>query len=74
MNINHLITMSNQIGEFFESMPNREAAVGDIALHLKRFWAPPMRHQLLDSVSTVHGTDLRPIVRDALITHAAMLR
>ena len=74
MNSDNLITMSNQIGEFFESMPDREAAIADIAMHLKRFWAPPMRHRLLDSAAGAESAQLRQIVRDALTTHGAMLR
>jgi formate dehydrogenase subunit delta len=42
MNIEHLVTMANQIGAFFRSQGGREEAVAGIADHLKRFWEPRM--------------------------------
>ena len=49
MDVNNLIRMANQIGEFFESMPDREQAMQDIASHIRRFWDPRMRHAMLES-------------------------
>lgn len=69
MNINHLVGMSNQIGTFFESMPDRQQALADIAGHLRNFWAPPMRRQLLTHAIQGDATDLKPIVLEALLTH-----
>ena len=43
MNISNLIKMANQIGAFFEAMPNHEQAVKDIAAHIQRSWDPRMR-------------------------------
>jgi hypothetical protein len=43
MHIDNLVKMANQIGTFFEAMPDRDEALGDIASHLKRFWEPRMR-------------------------------
>ena len=74
MNIEHLVGMSNQIGHFFESMPDREQALLDIALHLKKFWAPRMRHQLLDCVEREETPYMIPIVRKAVSIHAALIR
>lgn len=73
MNTENLVRMSNQIGAFFESMPNREEALADIANHLKRFWAPQMRHQLLDWMEQ-DGDGLDGIVKDALSKYAKTLR
>lgn len=73
MNIEHLAAMANQIGTFFASMPDREQALADIALHLKRFWAPPMRTQLLDAVAR-GAAPLDPIVQEALAWHGDSLR
>ncbi|MDF3881345.1 formate dehydrogenase subunit delta, partial [Cupriavidus basilensis] len=47
MNSDNLVKMANQIGTFFEAMPDREEAVADIAGHIKRFWEPRMRRALL---------------------------
>lgn len=68
MNREHLIKMANQIGSFFEAMPDREQAVADVANHLKRTWEPRMRIEILKALGTVDEAKLKPVVRDALIT------
>jgi formate dehydrogenase subunit delta len=72
MNIEHLITMANQIGAFFEAMPDRAEAVGDIAGHIKRFWEPRMRRGLLEHVDA-GGEGVDAIVLEAVAANRAML-
>jgi formate dehydrogenase subunit delta len=69
MDINNLITMANQIGTFFESMPDRQQAVQDIAKHIRRFWDPRMRRAILNSLDQHNDERLSDIVREALSTH-----
>ena len=66
MKLEKLITMANQIGSFFEAMPDREQAVADVASHLKRSWEPRMRQQILASLGTADEARLKPLVREAL--------
>jgi len=66
MNPSNLIKMANQIGAFFEAMPNREQAVKDVAAHIQRSWEPRMRTSLLQHVSQNSDAELSAIVRDAL--------
>ncbi|MBL8479694.1 MAG: formate dehydrogenase subunit delta [Sterolibacteriaceae bacterium] len=66
MNLEKLIAMANQIGAFFEAMPDREQAVADVASHLKRSWDPRMRQQILASLGTADEARLKPLVREAL--------
>lgn len=66
MNLATLIKMANQIGAFFEAMPDREQAVRDVASHLRRTWDPRMRTQLLAILGTPAEQELKPMVRDAL--------
>ena len=73
MDVNNLIRMANQIGEFFESMPDRRQALQDIASHIKRFWEPRMRRTLLDSVDRDEANGLSGIVREALAAHRQLL-
>ena len=63
----NLIKMANQIGAFFEAMPDREQAVADVATHLKRTWEPRMRVEILKALGTAEEAQLKPVVRDALI-------
>jgi formate dehydrogenase subunit delta len=66
MNPDKLIKMANQIGAFFDAMPNREQAVKDVAAHIQRSWEPRMRASLLQHVSRNGDGELGAIVRDAL--------
>ena len=67
MNPENLFKMANQIGAFFEAMPDRRQAVADIATHLERTWDPRMRAQILACLGTADEAKLEPVVRDALI-------
>ena len=69
MKIEHLVTMANQIGDFFKSFPDQEQAKVDIAQHLTRFWASSMRDQILAHVNNQNGEGLEAIVRDAIKEH-----
>ena len=66
MNPDTLIKMANQIGAFFEAMPDREQAVKDIASHLRRTWEPRMRVQLLAALGGADEAKLKILVRDAV--------
>ncbi len=66
MKLEKLIAMANQIGAFFEAMPDREQAVADVASHLRRTWEPRMREQILASLGTADEKQLKPLVREAL--------
>lgn len=65
MRIERLVTMANDIGNFFGADPDRQAAVQNIATHLRRFWDPRMRRQIADHYQQ-GGDGLTPVVRDAV--------
>ena len=69
MQIEHLITMANQIGDFYKSFPDIEQAKKDIAKHLTSFWARNMRLQIMAHVAEKNGVGLEDIVRDAIKEH-----
>ncbi len=66
MNPAKLIKMANQIGAFFEAMPDRQQAVQGIAAHIARNWEPRMRTALIQHLEEGGNTELSPLVRDAL--------
>lgn len=66
MNPANLIKMANQIGAFFEAMPDRQQATKDVANHILRSWEPRMRARFLEYLSTAGDSELKPVVRDAL--------
>ena len=74
MDLDNLISMANRIGAFFAAQPDRDEALAGIADHLKKFWDPRMRTQILAAVGTEAGAGLSEIVAAALTTHRAMLQ
>ncbi|MFL9861655.1 formate dehydrogenase subunit delta [Paraburkholderia madseniana] len=73
MDNQNLIDMANRIGDFFDSMPDREEALAGIADHIRRFWEPRMRRALLAVLDTPNKEALCQIVREALAGHRAGL-
>lgn len=71
-NADTLVRMANQIGTFFESMPDRTEALAGIAKHLKNFWDPRMRKAFLAHVDGSHHEDIKPIVLEAMAQHRAL--
>lgn len=57
--------MANNIGIYFESEPDRELAIAGIEQHLKNFWEPRMRHQIIEYVQQ-GGTELMDSVAEAV--------
>ena len=73
MHIEHLVKMANQIGGFFEAMPDREEALAGVMQHLRNYWDPRMRRQLLQHVSDGRGDGLTPFTLEALRTYHVAL-
>ncbi len=66
MDIKRLISMANQIGDFYESYPNQSHAQQDIAEHINRFWALSMRKQIKEYISNEGGNGLHTQVQNAI--------
>ena len=73
MDTDNLVKMANQIGDFFETMPDRGEALENIAGHLRRFWAPRMRMTILEHLEATDGHGMREIVVAAITAHRAEL-
>jgi formate dehydrogenase subunit delta len=69
MNTEHLVSMANQIGSFFESYVDQVEASIEIARHIQRNWAPRMRRQLLEHIDTNEGVGLKEIVLSSIKMH-----
>jgi formate dehydrogenase subunit delta len=65
----NLIRMANQIGTFFESMPDREEALEGIAKHIKNFWDPRMRKAFLALVDSTPAQEVNEIVMASVRAH-----
>ena len=61
-----LVKMANQIAAFFAAEPDRKAAVEGVAGHLKRFWEPRMRKEILAMVDRGEVAEMDGLVVEAL--------
>jgi formate dehydrogenase subunit delta len=59
MNVETLVTMANQIADFFDSEAGPAAAPQEIAAHITKFWAPRMRARYIEH-ATAGGEGLQP--------------
>ena len=69
MDAHKLVKMANNIASFFEAEPDRQVLLEGVAGHLRRFWDPRMRREILRWVDEHHGEGLKDSVREAIATH-----
>jgi formate dehydrogenase subunit delta len=69
VDIHHLVTMANQIGNFHRSFPDHAEALKGTAMHIRRGWEPRMRRQLLAHIEATNGEGLEPIVMEAIAAY-----
>jgi formate dehydrogenase subunit delta len=48
MNPDRLVAMANDIAAFFAAEKDRAVAVAGVTNHLRRFWEPRMRRQIIE--------------------------
>jgi formate dehydrogenase subunit delta len=73
MEIHRLIKLANNIGAFFEAEPDRTKGADGVANHIKSFWEPRMRREILEYLDSGPGTGLSEIVLTALRAHRTEL-
>ena len=74
MNIDLLIKMVNEIGDFFSGadVNDAQAASRDVANHIKRYWEPRMRAQMLKYYEERQGAGLTDLAKNAVaLLHGA---
>jgi len=67
----YLVTMVNDIGHFFEAEPDKTEAAKGVANHIRRFWDPRMRRQIVSHYREAGGAGLDPLPRSAIALLAA---
>ena len=72
MDPNKLVKMANEIARFFAVEPVRAVAVEGVAGHLKRFWEPRLRREIL-AVPDAGAHGLEELVVEALRAHRQQL-
>jgi formate dehydrogenase subunit delta len=73
MKIDALIKMANQIAAFFdgEGGHNSEEAATLMATHLRRYWEPRMRTQIIEHLQSHGGEGLDELARNGVALLAA---
>ena len=68
MSPDKLVYMANQIGKFFASQGGHDeaAAVEGIATHLRKFWDPRMRAEIIAKAQSGDAAGLDPLPRRAV--------
>jgi formate dehydrogenase subunit delta len=70
MRIEHLVSMANDIGNFFDAEPDKAEAAKGVANHLRRFWDPRMRREIIAHYRG-GGEGLNAVPRSAIAILAA---
>ena len=66
MKTDRLVTMANQIGAFFNAEADKTEAAKSVANHLKRYWDPRMRREIVAHYREAGGAGLDPVARSAI--------
>jgi len=74
MDINNLVHMANQIGQFFSAYPDHAEALEGIANHIRKFWEPRMRLQLFEGIDAGHTGELTELVAQSLALYRDSLQ
>ena len=69
MDINNLVHMANQIGEFFSAYPDRDEALEGVANHIRKFWEPRMRLKLFEGIDEGLTSELSELVTQAVVQY-----
>ena len=62
MRTEQLVTMANEVAAFFARRRATPTRRRDVATHLRRYWDPRMRKQIIEYASR-QGEDLAPLAR-----------
>lgn len=71
MKIESLIKMANEISYFFEGEEGPERAPAAVANHLRRYWEPRMRREMVAYFKATGGEGLEEVARKAVELLAA---
>ena len=66
MSTGHLVTMANDIANFFAAESDRAVAVEGVLNHLRKFWDPRMRRKIVAHLHESGGAGLGDLAREAV--------
>jgi formate dehydrogenase subunit delta len=65
MHVENLVKMANDISAFFQADPDRHVAVNGVVGHMRKFWDPRMRKQIIEHYRQ-GGLGLSELAREAV--------
>jgi formate dehydrogenase subunit delta len=71
VNIDLMIKMANEIGSFWEGELGEDKAANDVATHLRRYWEPRMRAQMITYFEERQGAGLSDVAKKAVAVLAS---
>jgi formate dehydrogenase subunit delta len=73
MHVDNLVKMANNIAAFFQAEPDRATAVHGVVDHMRKFWDPRMRKQIIAhyhaggaGLSEIAGKAVKQLADDAV--------
>ena len=73
MDRENLVKMANRIASFFEGTGTEAEAQQEVCNHLRRFWAPAMRAELVAEIDAGGAAGMHPLARAAVMRFRAQL-
>lgn len=74
MNIDLLIKMANEIGSFWQGELGADEAANGVATHIRRYWEPRMRAQMIAYFEQRQGAGLSDIAKGAVALLASQAK
>jgi formate dehydrogenase subunit delta len=69
MHVEQLVTMANDIAAFFHGTDDRNEAARGVATHLRLYWDPRMRKQIIEHLQS-GGVGLSDLARAGIVAVA----
>lgn len=72
MNVERLATMANDIANFFHAETDHNVGVEGVANHLKKFWEPRMRKEIIAYARSGNHDELSPLAHEGVMRLAEL--
>ena len=72
MNVERLASMVNDIANFFHAEPDRNLAIDSISGHLRKFWEPRMRKQIIAYAKSDNHEELSELAYEGVLRLASI--
>jgi formate dehydrogenase subunit delta len=72
VNIERLATMANDIANFFHAEADRNLAIDSISGHLRKFWEPRMRRQIIAYAKSANHEELSELAYEGVVRLASI--